>query len=255
MHETHNKSKVGAGASLIGCLVVILLIAGGGVATAGYFGLIPSMSKVLGTNKARDLGIRYANIDGIKLNNSIGAQTVVVKEISGSEIESGIVFEGTKPSKYSVNSEELTALANSPWKYIPVTDVQIKIEQDGIVETSAMLRADRIINFAKSLGYSQEQIDMIIKDYNIPVTNIPVYAKGNFSVTSGQVQIKPQAVEIGRIKLPTALIEKITSPITQGVQTLITKGFPGFSIKNLSFSNGKMSFEGTSPVKQTIVSE
>ena len=253
MHKMHNKSKSKTGASLISCLVVTLLVVGGGVAAAGYFGLIPSVSEVLGSNKVRDLGIRYANIDGIKLRNSIGAQTVVVKETSDSG--TGITFEGTKPSKYTINSEELTALANSPWKYIPVTEVQIKIGQDGVVETSAMLRADRIINFAKSLGYSQEQIDSVMKDYNIPVTNIPVYTKGNFSVTDGQVQINPQVAEIGRVKLPVALVEKITPPITQGVQALITNGFPGFSIKNLSFANGKMSFEGTSPVKQTIVSE
>jgi hypothetical protein len=239
---------------LIGCFVVILLIAGTGVAAAGYFGLIPSVSKILGTNKPKDLGIRYANIDVPKLHDRVGAKTVIAKELSGSGAETGVLFEGEKPAKYSIGSEELTALGNSPWKFFPFTDVQIKIAQDGTVETSAMLRADRLVSFAKSLGFSQKQVNEAIKEFKIPVTNVPVYAKGNFAVTNGKVEISAQRAEIGKIPLPTALIEQITRPVTSGVEKLITS-FPGFSIKNLSFENGKMNFEGTVPLKQTFVTE
>jgi hypothetical protein len=243
-----------ANGALIGCLVFILLIVGAGAAAAGYFGLIPSLSKVLGSNKPRDLNVRYANIDVAKLHNSVGAKTVVTKQLSGSGTEAGFLFEGEKPAKYSITSEELTALANSPWKYFPFTDVQIKIAQDGTVETSAMLRADRLIGFAKSLGVSQEQVNEAMNQFRIPVTNVPVYAKGNFTVTNGKVEISVQKAEISRIPLPSAVIVKAIPTITSGVGSLITS-FPGFSIKNLSFSNGKMNFEGTVPLKQTFVTE
>lgn len=250
-----NGSRSGkANGALIGCLVFILLVVGAGAAAAGYFGLIPSVSNMLGTNKPKDLGVKYANIDVMKLHDRVGAKTVITKELTGPGAETGIMFEGEKPAKYSIGSDELTALANSPWKYIPVTNVQIKIAQDGTVETSAMLRADRVINFAKSLGFSQEQINDAIKEYKIPVTNIPVYAKGNFSVTDGKVEISAQKAEVGRVPLPAALIGQITPAITSGVESVITS-FPGFSIKNLSFSNGKMNFEGTVPLKQTFVTE
>jgi hypothetical protein len=117
-----------------------------------------------------------------------------------------------------------------------------------------MLRADRLFNVAKSMGVTQEQLDTVVKEYKIPVTNIPVYAKGNFSVTDGKVKINPQKIEIGRAPLPSALLEKVTPSLISATESLIT-GFPGFSIKNLSFDKGKMNFEGTVPLKQTLLTE
>lgn len=263
-------NKCSAGDALIGCLVFILIIAGAVVFVGGYFGLIPGLAKFFGSDRPRDLGIRYANINVEKVHDSIGTKTISVKELPQAELDKltvlgekgkeasetavsmGIYFEGEKPANYTITSEELTALANSGWKNLIFTDVQIKINDDGVVETSAMFRIDRVVSFARSMGFSQEDIDKAMKEYKIPTTNIPVYTKGHFSVTDGVLEIEPQVAEVGRIKLPSSLVSKITSPATEAVDSVI-KSFPGFSIKNLSFDKGKMNFEGNVPAKQIIV--
>lgn len=268
--------KCSKGDGLIGCLVFLVIIAAAVVIGGGYLGLIPAVSKILGTNKARDLGVKYTQADAIKAHELSGTKTLAVKEMptavtaagtgagnnsennqetsSETDLKSGLLFEGTKPAKYSVNSQELTAMANSGWKYGIFSDIQIKIGNDGVVETSAVLRVDKIISFAKSMGFSQDQIESAMKEYKIPAANIPVYAKGNFEVVNGNVDIRPQVIEISRVKLPQSIVEKATPQAVSAVDSVI-KSFPGFSIKNLSFADGKMNFEGTVPAKQTILTE
>ncbi len=246
-----NNRKGGAEVLLLGCFIFILFVVGAGALIAGYLGFIPAISKLLGTDKPRDLGVKYANINVMKVHDYIGTKTTITKDVSGSGAGAGLLFEGSKPAKYSLTGEELTALANSPWKYFPFSDVQIKIDPDGTVEASAMLRTDRIINFAKSLNFNEKEISDAIQKFKIPVSNTPVYAKGNFSVEEGKAKINPQNIEIGKASLPLSVIEKIIPQITDGVNSII-KSFPGFYIKNLTFSEGKMNFEGTVPAKQTI---
>ena len=236
----------------MGCLFFIVLFVAGIALSAGYFGLIPSLSKLMGTDRPRDLGIRWANVNMAKLYDSVGTKVVTTKELSGSGLEAGLLFEGEKETKYSISSEELTALVNSPWMYYPFTDVQIKIGLDDKVEASAMLKTDRVVDLLKSMGLGKEQIDEILNKAKLPAKNVPVYIKGNFSVIDGKAVVTPSALEIGQIPVPMIVLEKITPELTEAVNFVISN-FPGFYIKNLSFSDGKMNFEGTVPIKQTIL--
>jgi hypothetical protein len=254
MKKGFSNRKGGAEILLLGCLFFILLIVGGGVVAAGYFGLIPGLSKIMGTNKPRDLGIRYANIDRIKFFDSLGTKVTTTNQVTGTGLDTGLLLEGKKTAKYSFSSEEATAVANSQWKYFPFSDVQIKIGQDGTIEASALFKADKIVSFAKSLNFSEEDIAKAAKDLKIPVMNTPIYAKGKFSVEEGKVQINPQNIEIGKIPVPSSIVEKLIPQITEAVNSLINS-FPGFYIKSLSFNEGKMNFEGTVPAKMTVLTE
>lgn len=205
-----NNRKGGAEVLVLGCLVFIFLVAGAGVLLAGYFGFVPAISKFFGTDKPRDLGVRYANINVMQVHDYIGTKTTITREVTGSGARGGFLFEGSKPARYSLTSEELTALANSPWKYFPFSEVQIKINQDGTVEASALLRTDRIIDFAKSLNFGESEIKTAIQEFNLPLSNTPVYAKGNLSINQGKVQINVRTLEIGKASLPSRAVAKIT---------------------------------------------
>jgi hypothetical protein len=249
-----NSRKGGAGVFLLGCFVFILILVGGAVLTAGYLGLIPAVSKLMGTNKPRDLGVRYANIDVAKIYESIGTKTLITRGGSISAIETELLLKGAMPIKFSLTSEELTALANSSREYNPFSDIQIKIEQDGAVRASGMLITDRIISHVKSLSFSEKEINIAPKKFKIPAPEVPVYIKGKFSVKEGKVHMDTQTIEIGKISLPSFLIEKISPQITSSMNSVINS-LQGIYIKSLSFNEGRMSFEGTVSAKLTVLSE
>jgi len=236
----------------LGCLVVVLLLVGGTTVAAGYFGLIPSISKILGTNKAKDLGIRYANIDVVKLNERLGSKLVLIKSDSSSGL--GFLLEGQKFVDYNLTSEEISALAASPVKFFPFQEVQIKIGQDGTLEASGILRADKIISFAQSLGFSSEDVQQAMNDYKIPVSSLPIYAKGTLSVTNNKVDLALNSLEVGRIGVPQSLVEKITPTIVSATEAII-QTLPGVDITSMTFDKGLMNYKGTIPTKQTIQTE
>lgn len=257
MQSNNYKSAVkkgGAGTLLMGCFVVILILVAGGALAAGYFGLIPGLSKILGTSKSRDLGIRYANIDRVKLFDSLGTKVIPTNQVTGTGSEMGLLLEGSKPAKFSLTSEETTAVVNSRWKYFPLSDLQIKIGQDGVVEASAILRADRIISFAKSLNFSEKDINTAIQGLKVPISNTPIYAKGTLVIEEGKSKVNFQNIEIGRASLPSSIIEKVSPQITQAVDSLINS-FPGVYVKKLNFAQGKMNVEGAVPAKMTVLSD
>jgi hypothetical protein len=249
-----NHGRGGAGTFLLGCFIFILIVAGGVVLAAGYLGLVPAVSKLLGTNKPRDLSVRYANIDVAKIYESIGTKTSIARGGFISSTEAALLLKGEIPIKFSLTSEELTALANSSLDYNPFSDIQIKIGQDGAVQASGMLATDKIISYGKSLSSGEKETNTAQKKLKIPTPNIPVYVKGKLSVVEGKVHMDFQAIEIGKISLPIFLIEKISPQITNSMNSA-TNSFQGIYIKSLLFNEGKMSFEGTVSAKRTVLSE
>jgi hypothetical protein len=261
MHFKNKEGKGGIG-TLIRVIVFLFILAGILIFIGIKFGILPPLDQMLGFNKARDLGIRYSGIDVMKIHDSIGTKTTIMKSASSPNkdvndkftSDAGIIFEGQKQVKYSLNSEELSALANSPWKYFPLSELQIKIGGNGIVEAAAMVKINKMISFAQVLGATDEQVKEAMRNMNIPERDIPIYVKGTFIVKEGEAEINPEKISIGIINMPKQMIDKVTPSVTESVNSIIN-GFPGFYIKSLSFNKEKMNFEGTVPEKQIIFTE
>lgn len=204
-------------------LVLVIIIIG-----IGLTGFVPGLSSLLGANKPRNLGVEVSeekynyilNTVGFELNNQIGL---------GSDTK--ISYQGQKNINVSLSESDLSSLLSfNHAELFPVKNVQVKIHQNGTVEASANVS----INNYK--GYS---------------LNNAVYVKGKIDVISSRnIKIKPDEVEIGRIPLP--MTEKMISVLNNEANQYINK-IEGLSIESVSYEDGKVNFKGTIPSKATRI--
>jgi hypothetical protein len=227
--------------------ILILLLISGGILIGGYTGKIPALTNVLGINDARDLGIDASNVNVDEVHNRLGTELIKNSTIKNLK---GVKMEGKKEIKTSLTQEEITALSNnSPYKYNPFKNAQVKINEDGSVEASAILKVETIFQLANSMGYSGEEVRKQMEKYNIPIKDIPVYAKATGYVKNNEVTMNISKAKVGRIPLPSFIIEQATPQVISAAEGL-ANSFPGFNAKSMTFEKGKMNFEGTIPEKQ-----
>lgn len=110
--------------------LAILLLILAPILVLGYFGFIPGVSNLFGSNKPRDLKIRYTE------ENRLAARAktkVEYGELSAdTPASTSLVRTGSRPVKFEMSSAEVTSLMNNrPWKYFPYSDVQVKFNADG----------------------------------------------------------------------------------------------------------------------------
>ena len=122
-----------AGAVLAVVAVVLVILA------LGYFGFMPGVSTMFGGDKPRDLGVRFTQADLESYHAKRQGQVVLMAP--GAPPASSMAYAGSVDVRTSYTSEELTPVAAEragQWAYWPITDWQIKIGQDGTVESSGM---------------------------------------------------------------------------------------------------------------------
>lgn len=227
--------------------IIIVLVISGGIFIGGITGKIPFVTEVLGMNNARDLGIDYKSINVDDVHTKIGTTVVTNSDMAG---EKGVKMEGKKDVTYVLTQEEISALSNnSPYKYNPFSNAQVRINEDGSVEASAILKIQMVFDLANAMGYSAETVRNQMERYNLPTKDMPVYAKATEYVKDNKVTMNIEKAEVSKIPLPSFIIEQATPQIVSATEGLINS-FPSFSIKSMTFSKGEMNFEGTIPEKQ-----
>src|SRR5450759_3149113 len=231
----------------VGLLVIIIVI----VLGLGYLGFVPGVSKMLGSDKPRDLGIRYTEADLNSIISKNGVQRIVLE--SAPNIKSSFVLEGSQALDNVFTDKELTARLGqeSDWLFNPFTTVQIKIRENGIVEASGVVRVDRLKGYAEATGVSSKEIEVMSKGmdkYKVPRISFPAYIKGNLSIEDNRVNIDLSALYMGKIPVANELYGQATRAFEDFVYKRLTSGgYGSLYVKSLSFSNGKMSFYGNIP--------
>jgi hypothetical protein len=233
-------------------LIIVLVLAA--VVVLGYFGFLPGVSNLFGSNKPRDLGVVYTEAD---LQSGYDKADVTVIELSANDtsLPQGIKWEGEVVINDAFSDEEVTAMINDiAWKGRLMDDVQVKIHDDGVVEMSGVLRVDHLEEFASAFGYTSEQIEAA-KDYlNLVTVNPPFYATGTASVSDGQVSLEVTSAEIGRVGLPADFVTSNRSLAETIIEDSMAK-VPGLSAASLTFGDGQMKFDGTYPETSSWVTE
>src|SRR5262249_54922185 len=128
----------------------------------------------------------------------------------------------------------------------------IRINNDGTVEASAVIRTGRLMNYAIATGVPEYYRGMIDKLDFLP--NPPVYIKGKASVKDNKVSIDIEKAEIGKISLDKDTLDKMKPEI----ETFLEGGIgrtDGLDVKSLDFSNGKLNFDGSIPAVEAAVKE
>jgi len=235
-------------------LLLIVLVLIGGVLFLGYLGFIPVLSSVFGSDKPRDLGIKYTQQ---QYSDYVAKTKEEITTVSGNIApENSITYSGKVDIKQSFTPEEISArIGFSKWKYMPVTNTQLRINPDGSVEFSGLVVSDRIDGFVAREGAGQYSIADVKKGLGyvkLLGKDFPVYAKFKASITNNQLTETVDKIEVGRFSIPLKTVNA-DSVVTTVSQTIMGR-VPGFFAKSVTFTDGKMNFEGTVPEKLSVES-
>jgi len=228
-------------------LIILVFIVVTPILVLGYLGFIPKLSSIMGSDKPRDLGVKYTESDFTSVYQKNGVE---LSEMAGSSTtaENSIQYSGSKTVSVNVSSEEITALSNAPtWKYYPVSNVQIKINSDGTGEASGILILDRLTGYLGAIGISPD-VAQAAADYLKIKGSTPFYFKGMVSVTDNKISLDTQKIEIGRMPIPDNLVKKNQHYLVELAEIRI-KSVPGLFVKSFNLDNGKVNFNGTLPEK------
>jgi hypothetical protein len=210
----------------ISSAVVVLVL------VAGYFGFVPGVSGLFGSDKPIDLGVTYTRAD---------YQSAEAKSLQ---------YEGSQPASVDLTEAEVSALINeSPWPYGAFRDCQVKFNADGTAEFSGILETAKLEDYARARGYSEQEISDalgIVDKFTIVQKNMPFYFLGTGSVVDGVIDFDIQKFQLGKLGFPADQINGRKSEILNYAREGI-KRLPGFSVKSFSISNGKIHFDGTLP--------
>lgn len=233
---------------LIGVILVIGAIAIFGGLT--WLGLTP-LSKYVGTGQT-DLGIKVTVAESAAAIKKVGTEIIPLP--AGTAAEKGFRLEGSKPASFTMTSQEISAHSNNrSWKNYPLKNVQIKIHDDGTIESSAILIISKALPYAMGLGYSEAQINAAIQKYQIPPVEVPIYVLGKGSVTNDQVAVNAAQIKIGNVQVPNNIISEVNTGASAVLNDLISKNSQSFHCESLTFANGKLDFKGKIAEKQYVV--
>lgn len=246
---------------LLGVIVIAIVL------FFGMLGYIPGLSWALGAERPKDLGIKYTEADRTSARAKSQIEYAVLP--SDTPAAQSFVFSGSRPVTTSWNSAEMTALMNNrPWKYWPIENVQLRINDDGTTELSGVVVKSKLSGYAAAIGVPADVADNIIK-YLPPKSAF--YVKSKTSLANNQVdQFDIQSVSLGKMPIPTNVLlsqastqlinsalaaDSFTSQLSQysGKKQAIVNFIndklrtllPGFYAKTAAFSGGKLNFDGT----------
>jgi hypothetical protein len=229
---------------LMGVIAVVLVI----VLVAGYFGLLPVVSSLFGSDKPRDLGVTYTQADFSSAHTKSGIQRVDLP--ASTPPEKSLAYSGQHTVNLNLSQQEVTALLNlTPWEYWPYREVEVRFNPDGSAELSGIVQMDKMKDYALARGLSASDIGIVMDKVNtfaIVQKDMPFYLKGTGSVVNGVVSFHADKLELGRISIPTDQVNGREAELTQALNEAIAR-IPGFTCKNFSVSNGQIHFDGTVP--------
>lgn len=237
---------------LIKFLIILVILI---ILVLGYLGFVPVVSNLFGSNKPRDLGVVYAEADIMNVGSKLG----VVYEKSGTGVSDSLVLEGQKSFVGDLTDEEMTALISQhskSWKYYPFKNVQVKFNPDGTAEASGTLLVDRLEGYIKEAGFDSNPSYQKGLNYVRKVTkytsNPAFYIKGKVDVTNSSYSGGIDELVIGKLPIPTNKLTNDRDMMTLAKDLL---SVVGVSIKDVHFSDGKLSVDAQIPQTIKLLSE
>ena len=181
----------------------------------GYMGYIPAIAKLLGTNKPKDLGIRYTEKDRIEAHAKSGVQYGILPASTSDELS--IQRFGKHEVDMVRTSVQATAMMNNrPWKFWPYQNVQVKFNADGSGEVSGGLNKAVVPSYAAAIGIPKVAVEFAMK--LLPPSPV-FYLKMKGSLVDNKVGIfEPQVFELNRIPLPVDKFLAFNKPLFQLVK-------------------------------------
>lgn len=231
-------------------MVLVLTAIFCGLGLLAAMGLVPVLSDFLGV-RTQDLGVTYAPKDILDLK-----QAYVDYRFSQVKADAGVTENRTesapkspespsavsREATLSVSNAQLSALLNSDrLAMLPMREIQAKMGPRTL-ELSGLLASERIDAFLKTLGAKNGLPDDLAARLS-ELDGAPLYLKLGGGVDNGSMNLKVQAVKIGLVPLPGALMSNLSERTIRG--NLVNQN--GYSIQSLQFGEGAMTFNGEVP--------
>ena len=229
-------------------IVVFLLLILGGI--AAYFGFIPGLSDTF--VRRVDLGVENDPQLNIDLKNKIGLQFNIPEEELPTNKE--VIYEGSLEVDESLTSEQVTSILNtvkSELEYIPFSNVQIRVNEDGTTEASFDLDIKTTVNEAKKLGYTDEEIEKGKQYVGALGNSVYVYTKLSFDMSDDQLTVTPYAFRIQNFNIPTAITSIVAETGSRAIEQRLSL-VPNLSISSLQQVGDRLNFKGTIPESLSV---
>ncbi len=228
---------------IVGFLVLVPIL------IAGWFGIVPGVSSLMGATKAQDLGVLYtpADVTSYQQKTAVTFKDYAAAPVDPAKPGSVTVFADPKTvTDLRITQEELTAIVNSSgWSGMPIDNTQIRLS-DGTIEISGNLNIDNIQNFVNSFGGSNvntQDINNSLSWAKNFIGNVPVYIKANASVQNNKLTFTVIEAKVGRFNVPIPAASSSTPSDNSGI-TLKADNFEAVSAQAV---NGALIFTGTYP--------
>lgn len=209
-------------------LVILLVLLLGVVVLLAMTGLVPGLSRVVGANQPRDLGVTATAEDYDR----------VVEEVSFLFQRAPAAADAPKTGPQVIDREfteaELTALlAHQATGDSPMRDPQVRIHADGTLE------------IALSINKQALPAELVKFLPRVTPDELPLYVKGRLDVVGrSEVKLAMERLEVGRIPLPLSVLgpdaqTELTDIINEELRQ------PGLVLEALSFRDGAVRVKGT----------
>ena len=212
---------------VVGVLLLTILI----ILVLSYLGVVPVLSKYI--SKPVDLGVK-ADPTLVTAFETANAQTIT---------------NGKADLNVNLSSAEVTSIFGV-WetrdKNFPLHNVQVRFNSDGTGEASGYLKVATAISLAKSLGYSDSDIEQGKKYVQYVAGDLPFYVKGEASVTNNVISLDPSTFQVGKISVPDSITNAASVAVTDMIQRRITQ-IGGANIQDANFKSGSLHLQGSVP--------
>ena len=202
------------GCAAAAAVVLVLVVVG----VAAFTGFVPGLSSLAGTDKPRDLQVRYTQAD---YNNFYTKAQVQVEKPEYLCLDCRVEYSGRQPVDAKFTQSEITALlAISNQKFGPIRDPQIRFNNDQTLELATMLVREQ---------------------------RIPLYFKGKpLKVVGGKLNFDLMSVEAGRLPLPGSVISQSPEGLQEAIDAIM-KGIGVIDLNELRVEAGGLYFRGVLP--------
>ena len=232
---------------IIFLIILFVLLLCSCVAVATLAGKAPGLSSIFW--KQKDLGVT-ADTQLIKdFYTEIGFENNISEGSNGTPTYSGEIYVSE-----ALSTEEANAWVNlwaEQWTDMPFENPQLVIHENGSMEGSAMLSVSKAIEFAKQLGYSDEEIEKAKSSVSIINDQIPVYVMADGEIIDNQISLNLTKLEVAGFNAPENIrsgFEDILADIFPKVQSMA----PSLDIEKLQPTSEGITFVGTIPQEVTL---
>lgn len=227
MNPLENTAKSSKSFIIIGILIMFF-IALTIVAATGLVN-IPILTSVLGTDEAKDLGVK---VDPVLFDEMVGENGITLKSpVSEYQLTSNIQYSDPAPMNITLSSSQLSSYLQATNNDGPIKQIQVKLGDNNEAEMSAYVNL-------KNYGYDFKG---------------PVYASGRFEKASNStVRVDLYGAKVGMLPLPAGTSDKGEQAFEDLINSNLAK-MPGLNIETLEIKDGQLYFDGDFPKTMEVV--